>query len=186
MFGILSSLLSKASSGRGIFIVAMLAFTAGSGSALYVDSKFDDASKLEATERALDAQREAVKRAIEQSEQTRAIDDEVLSDLLSATTDARAQGDNFKKEIERYVEDNPSCGLGSDAVRLLNELRAGGITSVSELRKAAEGAAKESRAITISQVDEVAAHGDCIVHYNELMHKNNALIDWIEKSNSKK
>lgn len=185
MFAILSTLLSKLGSGRGAIIVAMVAFGAGSGSALYVNNKLVQANKYEAAQVALDAQRDAVRRAIEQSEETRAIDDEVLTGLSEATTSARAQSAQFKKEIEKYVEANPSCSISGDAIRLLNELRAGGITSVSELRKAAEITAQKSKASSVDQIDEIVAHGECIDQYNELMHKNNALIDWIGKSNSR-
>lgn len=186
MFAILSSALSKIASGRGVLIIAMVAFAAGSSSAFYVSNKFDEADKYRAAEIALVAQRDAVQRAIDQSEQIRALDNDVLSELSSATADVRGRSDIFKREVEKYVEDNPACGLNNDALRLLNELRANGVTSVSELREAAEAATEAGGAIAIGQVDEVTAHGECITRYNELMHGNNALIEWIEKSNNHK
>lgn len=177
---LLTNVFRSFSSWQGLLLIALIAFGAGSGSTLYIKSKFDAAARAKAAEHALEEQREAVRLAIEQMEELRALDNEILSAAVEKERVIETRYRTIVKEKIVYVPENPVCDLTRGAVGLLNDIRAGqgGLPQASGLSD------EESRApSTITQRAEVEAHADCARRYNTLAIQHNALIDWIEKRN---
>ena len=187
MFGILFKLISKKARGflslKGLAIVALIAFSLGAGSSVYIVNKFNAAARLHATEKALEQQKEAVARAIKQSEAMRELDFEIIGSLNEAEDGIDEAHNQFSTEIIKYVEVPGKCDLSGGAVRLLNNLIDSG-DGVQGVQAPANADEESAKAAPVSQFDQTTHHGQCIKRYNELMAEHNNLIDWINQFNT--
>ena len=162
----------------------LAAFAAGGGITYYIDSLFDDAARAELLEKQAAAHKAAVKRAIEQSEKVRKLDNELLSDAADAKDEVDKAHDVFIKEVVKYVpqvsEAGCDCNLRIGAIRLLNAVRAG--RAGGELRSPAGGTDEEGRTpSSITGLAEIQYHADCARRYNDLAADHNALIEWLRR-----
>lgn len=178
MFAIVSRLFSV----RGLLILAGVAFSVGLSSGWYVKDKFAEAEKAAALAALVDAQQKATAEAIERHKATRALDAEVISNLMVELETAQSRERVIVKEVVKYVPEDPagSCNLTRGAVGLLNNARgysdAGGVPGPAELSD------EESRApSSLTQRAQVGAHIDAASRYEALRAKHNALIEWIER-----
>jgi hypothetical protein len=181
MFGIVFK--SIFSNLRLIVVALAVGLSLGSCGACVVKGKFDDAARLKETEQALVATQNAVRRAIEQEQARRAIDDGVILAVESQRQQIQTVERTIIKEIPVYVEaeGDSGCNLTRGAVGLLNLARS---APGSEVRSASL-ADEEGRATsTVTQRAEVEAHADCATRYNRLMIEHNGLIKHIQKTNA--
>lgn len=173
-------LLTRFIPGRKTLYTAGAAFLIGISTATYTLNKFHEAEKADLLRDQLKTQTVAIRRAIDQAEEIRNLDHEVLSSLDNKERDVQVVKQIVTKEVIKYVEADVRCNPTVGAVGLLNLARA---SSYESLPEAAQVADEEGRAPSdLTQREEIEAHADCALRYADLLHRHNALIDWIDGS----
>lgn len=183
MFGILSKALGGLKGLKGVALAVTLAFSAGAGAAIYVKGKWDAADRAKEAERALLIQQEAVRRAIAQGEELRRLDNQILSELADKGAEIRVVERTITKVVSHYVPAETAdrdCRLANAVVWMLNDARRGHQGPVPGASEPTDEEARAPSAVT--RREEVEAHADCAIRYNEIAHRYSALIDWIEQS----
>ena len=171
---------------RTILPAIGIALIIGVFSGWYVTDKFFDASKVDMYKQAMEEQRAAVERAIEQHEMIRDMDNEFLNAWIDENQAAGVDGDEFQKQVGEYVKNNDVCNLTNGAVGLFESLIEGGQADISTLSKTTSTNDEEGyKASSTTQLETLRHHGSCIENYNKLMIQHNTMVDWIDTTYGK-